>query len=494
MMSQSAIKVWTTTAVVSSTMLWYLGYFSSAEASIDRVTPLAKHSQSNFPAAAIDKSGLEKVRSAIDYNKTYDVCTVGAGLSGTIFAERFAKVLGKRALVIDARPHFGGNCYDYVDEDTGILMNRYGAHLFHTNSKKACRYLTMHKHAPKWERWDHEVKGWVDGKLVPIPVNIVTVNRLFGKDIKDESEMRRWLESVQVPCPVDGCRDAEQMAKSRVGPQLFEAIFRKYTRKQWNKEARGLDASVTARIPVRPTFDPRYFGDRYQALPSKGYTAWFASLLSHPNIDVVLGVDYFEHRLHLDRACAKIIYTGPIDRYFTGMEKLEYRGIEFKIDRYFNFPGYMQPNSVVNYPGDEVNFTRIVEYKHFLYQNSPHTILVSEFSKDMGPNDDPYYPVPNPRNQALYKKYQALAKEKEKSQNVHFVGRLANYKYFNMDATIVNALDMFYEIAGRPAMPDMPGMFGEGTQAEVAGEGFLAGDSTKFASVKTEEGLSDSLT
>ena len=453
-------------------------------------------------SGSLDRAGLGGVKTSLDFTKTYDVCTVGAGLSGTIFAERFATVLGKKSLVIDSRPHFGGNCYDYRDTDTDILMNKYGAHLFHTNSEKAWKYLNMHARAPKWERWDHEVAGWVDDKLVPIPVNIVTVNRLFDLAIKDEEEMKEWLAGVQVPCPADtGCVNAEQMAKSRVGPDLFESVFRKYTRKQWNKEARELDALVTARIPVRTTFDPRYFADKYQALPSKGYTAWFAAVLNHPNIDVVLNTDYFDHTAHLDKVCGKVIYTGPIDTYFasSGLPQLEYRGIEFKIEKHFNVNGYILPNSVVNYPDDNVQFTRIVEYKHFLHQHTPHSITVAEFSKDMGPNDDPYYPVPNPRNQALYEKYQRLAEAAEGAANVHFVGRLANYKYFNMDATIVNALDMFYEVAGRPAILDMPGLFGADALVQEAGDGFITGASThkKKTSMdrqrQREEGISDSI-
>jgi len=398
----------------------------------------------------------------IDYSKTYDVCTVGAGLSGTVFAERYANVLNKRVLVMDIRPHVGGNCYDYYDDQTGILMNKYGAHLFHTNSEKAWKYLNMHPNAPKWERWDHEVKGWVNGKLVPIPANINTVNRLFDKSIKSEEEMKNWLKSVQISCPKKGCQNAEQMAKSRVGEELYEAIFHQYTIKQWAKEPKELDALVTARIPLRTNFDNRYFGDRYQALPSKGYTAWFDALLDNPLIDVALSTNYFDHKAHLDKVCKKLIYTGPIDRFFgdSGLGKLEYRSIDFVEERYFN-SGFMQPMPVVNYPGNDVQFTRVVEYKHFLNQKSPHTILVKEFSKSTG---DPYYPVPNEKNQKLYDKYKKLATEAEASKalDVHFVGRLANYKYFNMDATIENALNMFHDIAGHPEMRDMPGLFDKG--------------------------------
>jgi len=359
-----------------------------------------------FAEDELDKGGLAKVQAVLPARKSFDVCTVGAGLSGSVFAERYAKVLGQSVLVTDRRAHFGGNVYDYVDEETGVLMNKYGAHLFHTNDEKAWRYITMHEHAPKWERWDHEVKGWVDGKLVPIPVNINTVNRLLDLDIEEPAQMRDWLAKTQIPCAPGGCRNAAEMAKSRVGEALYEAIFKHYTVKQWNRDPEDLDALVTARIPVRDTFDPRYFSDRYQVLPSKGYTQFVAALLSHPNIDVSLGVDYFEHVDYFKARCGKIIYTGPIDRYFrnVGLDTLEYRGIDFVEERFMGIHGFVQPNSVVNYPGPEQKYTRVVEYKHFLHQlHTPHSITVAEYSKEMGPDDEPYYPVPNARNQVRRK-------------------------------------------------------------------------------------------
>lgn len=407
----------------------------------------------------IDRAGLSSAQRSINRKRTYDVCVVGAGLSGAVFAERYATVLQKSVLVMDKRNHFGGNCYDYVDEETGIRVNKYGAHLFHTNSEKAWHYVNMHKGAPRWVRWDHEVLGSVRGKLVTIPVNINTVNRLFDASIKTPEEMDKWLAKVQVPCPSKGCENAEQMAKSRVGDELFREVFRDYTLKQWNKEPRDLDPLVTARIPVRNTFDARYFSDRYQALPSEGYTSWFEALLSRPQIDLVLGVDFFDERAHLEGACGKIIYTGPIDSFFAdaGLGELEYRSIRFEEERHFNMAGgFFQPNSVVNYPSGDVPFTRAVEYKHFLHQDSAHTIIVREYPSDVG---EPYYPVPNPRNLALYERYRSLAEQAERTGDVHFVGRLANYKYFNMDQAIVNALDMFYEIAGRPRMEDMASFY-----------------------------------
>lgn len=405
-------------------------------------------------------------KTLFQHTAYYDVCVIGAGLSGTVFAERYATILKKKVLVIDIRDHVGGNCYDFVDQETGILMNKYGAHLFHTNSEKAWRYINMHHQAPAWVRWDHKVVGIVKGKQVPIPVNIETVNTLFQLNIETEQEMEQWLSEVQIPCPSeDSCGDAEKMAKSRVGNDLFELIFRDYTKKQWNKEPRELDQLVTARIPVRNNFDPRYFSDKYQVLPSEGYTKFFEALLyKNPLIDVFLQVDYFSMKEEMDAKCGMQIYTGPIDKYFQHqtdqsptfsqkpLDSLEYRSIRFITERYYDIQGYKQPNSVVNYPGKEYDFTRIVEYKHFLHQQSRHTVTVKEVSTSEG---DPYYPVPNKRNLQLYEAYRKMAEEEEATRNVYFVGRLANYKYFNMDAAIINALDMFYKIAGRPQMPDV---------------------------------------
>jgi UDP-galactopyranose mutase len=376
----------------------------------------------------------------------FDVCTVGAGLSGAVIAERYAVETGARVLVIESRSHIGGNTFDYVDPITQILIGKYGAHLFHTNIDHVWKYINSIPNSPPWIRWDHTVLGFIDNKFVPIPVNINTVNALFDLSIKNEAEMSAWLKSVQIPCPESNCENSEQMALSRVGSALFEKIFKDYTIKQWDKAASELDALVTSRIPVRNNFDNRYFDDKYQALPSKGYTAWVNSLLSHQNISVLLNEDYFLRRDVFDRVCNKIYFTGPIDRYFSqsDLPKLEYRGINFHLQRHLNV-GFVQPASVVNYPSAAFNITRIVEYKHFLYQNSIHSVTVSETSANMGPEDDPYYPVPNTRNNELYSKYQRLAENLESDGRVYFLGRLANYKYFNMDQTIDNALKLFYQ-------------------------------------------------
>jgi len=387
--------------------------------------------------------GSSFAKNKINKSKKYDVCAIGAGLSGTVFAERYANELKKNALVIDSRSHVGGNCYDFIDQKTGILRNQYGSHLFHTNIERVWNYVNSFEKAPKWKRWYHAKFGLVNGDYVPIPVNTQTVNRLLDLDIQTEDEMKAWLKTVQIPCPETGCENAEQMAKSRVGEKLYHMIFEGYTIKQWGISPAELDASVTARIPVFSTFDPRYFADKWQALPEKGYTKWFETLLDHPLIDVVLNTDFFDNRKHLESACEKIIFTGPIDQYFSdeGYEKLEYRSIKFREERHYNHPGYLLPGGpVLNYPGLDIEYTRAVEYKSYLHRPSNHSIVVKETTSKDG---EPYYPVPTPRNQNLYKKYQKLAADLEKKGKIQFVGRLANYKYFNMDQAIDNALSLF---------------------------------------------------
>jgi UDP-galactopyranose mutase len=366
-----------------------------------------------------------------------DVLVVGAGLSGATLAERYA-ANGYKVTVIDQRNHVGGNVYDYEDELTGIRMNQYGAHLFHTEDEEVWTYV---QRFAKWIRWDHKVVAKIDSQTyVPIPVNATTVNQLCGANLKTEQEMLTWLKENQIP-PMDmGCPgNSEEMALSRVGKDLYEKLFLPYTIKQWNKHPVELDPSVLARIPVRSTFDDRYFDDKYQALPRDGYTKFVESMLCHPNITVQLNTSY-DPTLHTPTQY--LFYTGPIDSYFKDLPKLEYRSIKF-VKEYKRCEGTILPNSVVNDPSLSAPYTRTVEYKHFLHQQSPYTILVYEQTTNEG---EPYYPVPTPKNQELYKLYQELAKKHTRTTEgaeLHFVGRLANYKYFNMDAAIRNALDLF---------------------------------------------------
>jgi UDP-galactopyranose mutase len=364
---------------------------------------------------------------------------IGSGLSGAVIAERISSILNLQVIIIEKRDHIGGNCYDYIDQETGILLNKYGAHLFHTNNKQVWDYINQFD---KWIRWEHKVIAYIDDKFVSIPVNITTINQLCNENIQTDKEMKDWLEENQLK--YDRITNSEEMAKSRIGEILYNKLIKDYTYKQWNKYPSELDKSVLERIPIYNNFDTRYFQDKYQALPHKGYTHFFEKLLNHKNINVLLNTDFIEYKKNNDLKQFKfIIFTGPIDVYFNqyNLNKLEYRSIDFNI-QIIKDMNYFQPNSVVNYPSSEYPYTRIVEYKHFLNQKSKDTIIVSETTNDIG---EPYYPIPNKKNLELYEKYKILAKEEEKN-NVYFIGRLANYKYFNMDQAILNSLDFFENI------------------------------------------------
>jgi len=362
---------------------------------------------------------------------------VGCGLSGATIAERIANVLNEQVIIIDKRPHIGGNCYDYIEKQTNIRVNKYGAHLFHTNNEEVWNYVNKFS---EWVRWEHKVLSKVDGKFVSIPVNITTVNELCGENLQTTEEMNQWLEKNQIK--YDKIENSEQMAKSRIGEKLYDKLVKNYTYKQWNKYPEELNPSVLARIPIRNDFDTRYFSDKYQALPKFGYTDFIRKMITHENIISLVNTSYEDLKCNYPQYMKDIkctIFTGPIDEYFkdNGLDKLEYRSIDFNKYIYRN-TNFFQPNSVVNYPNTE-EFTRIVEYKHFLNQKSKDTLIVTEKTKDIG---EPYYPVPNKKNLELYEKYKQLAINEEKN-NVYFLGRLANYKYFNMDAAIENALDFF---------------------------------------------------
>lgn len=366
-----------------------------------------------------------------------DILIIGAGISGAVLAERYAAI-GKKVLILEKRNHIAGNCYDYMDENN-ILVSKYGAHLFHTQDEEVWKYVNKFA---EWYDWEHKVLANVDNELVPIPVNITTVNKLFDLDLKDQDEMKAWLEAHREN--FEDPENGKEAVLNKVGPVLYEKMFRHYTKKQWDKYPEELDASVLNRIPVRTNFDDRYFSDKYQALPKGGYTKLFKKILAHPNIRVELNTDYFDVKDKI-KGFEKLFYTGPIDRFFEFKhsleEKLEYRSINFvseTIDKEF-----FQENSVINYPGLEVDFTRIIEYKHFGNQKSDKTTIVKEFTVDTG---EPYYPVPNQKNTLIYNRYK---EEADKLMDIYFVGRLANYKYFNMDQAFKNALGLFKTLEGR---------------------------------------------
>jgi UDP-galactopyranose mutase len=364
----------------------------------------------------------------------FNILIIGAGISGVTLAERYSS-LGKKVLVIEKRDHIGGNCYDYYNED-GLLVSKYGAHLFHTNYEDVWEYVN---HFSEWYPYEHRVLSFVDGKLVPVPVNIDTVNVLFGTNIQTEAEMQEWLnenvEKIQSP------KNSEESALSRVGRVLYEKMFENYTKKQWDMWPRELEASVMDRIPVRTNHDNRYFNDKYQALPKEGYTKMFEKMLDHQNIEVRLNTTYEDVKAEVG-GYEKLFFTGPIDQFFDYKfgGRLQYRSLRFEWETYDK--EFYQENSVINYPSLDVPYTRIVEYKHFTGQKHPKTTISKEYSAWEG---EPYYPVPSEKNRALYSKYQAEAERLEK-EGVYFVGRLANYKYFNMDQAFKNALDLFQRL------------------------------------------------
>jgi UDP-galactopyranose mutase len=380
----------------------------------------------------------EPVVSPTDWPPThthYDVMIVGAGFAGAVMAERLANDGGKRVLVVDRRPHIAGNAFDHHD-DAGILIHQYGPHIFHTNSTEIFDYLSRFT---QWRPYEHRVLADVNGKHVPMPINRTTINLLYDVDLKTDGEVEAFLASRAEP--VEPIRTSADVVVSKVGRELYETFFRGYTRKQWGMDPSELDKSVTARVPTRTDTDDRYFGDRYQVMPAEGYTRMFERMLDHPNIDLLLGVDYAEVRDAYPHD--HLVFTGPIDEYFGHRYgRLPYRSLRFEhqtLDQ-----EWLQPVAVVNYPSEEVPFTRVTEYKHLTGQVSERTSITTEYPSATG---DPYYPIPRDENQALYKRYEALALAEP---DVSFVGRLATYRYYNMDQVVGQALATYRRLAIGP--------------------------------------------
>lgn len=360
--------------------------------------------------------------------ESYDVMVVGAGFAGAVMAERFATQEGKRVLVVDRRPHVAGNAYDKLD-DAGLLIHQYGPHIFHTNSAEIFDYLSQFT---SWHPYEHRVLANVDGKLVPMPINRTTLNMLYGLDLETEEDVERFLAGRAEP--LETIETSEDVVVAAVGRELYETFFRGYTRKQWGLDPSELDRSVTARVPTRTNTDDRYFTDRYQFMPAKGYTAMFERMLDHPNIDLLLGVDYQDVRDIYPHA--HLVFTGPIDEFFDfRFGKLPYRSLQFEHETIDC--EWLQDVAVVNYPDEGVSYTRITEYKHLTGQSHPQTSVTREYPSAEG---DPYYPIPRPENQELFKRYEALARART---DVTFVGRLATYRYYNMDQIVGQALATF---------------------------------------------------
>ncbi len=360
----------------------------------------------------------------------FDYLIVGAGFAGSVLAERLASVSNKKVLLVEQRDHIAGNTYDYYDKQ-GILVHKYGPHIFHTNSRKVFEYLSDFT---DWRPYEHRVLASVDGQLVPLPINLTTINTLYGLNMGCDQLEDFYNSRAE---KIDKVTTSEDVVISKVGKELYEKFFKGYTKKQWNLDPSELDASVIARVPIRTNKDDRYFTDTYQAMPLHGYTQLFRNMLSHPNIKVMLNTDYKEIVNQIPHK--HIIYTGPIDYYFDYCYgKLPYRSVEFKfetLDKQVH-----QPTGTVNFPNEHL-YTRSTEFKYLTGQIHPKTSLVYEYPTAEG---DPYYPIPRPENKVLFNKYQALA---DSIPDTYFTGRLATYKYYNMDQVVAQSLALFERLS-----------------------------------------------
>jgi UDP-galactopyranose mutase len=369
---------------------------------------------------------------------TWDYVIVGAGFAGSVLAERIASQLDKTCLVLDKRDHIAGNAHDFTDR-AGVLIHGYGPHYFRTNSQRIVDYLSQFT---EWHPVEYRILSWTNGAYWQFPINLNTFEQFIGRASSSE-EMERMLAEWRVP--IAEPRNSEDVIISQVGRPLYERFFENYTRKQWRREPRDLDPSVCGRIPVRTNRDDRFLTDRFQALPARGYTAMFERMLANPKIEVRLKTDF--HKVREQLRYRHLIYTGPIDAFFDQcLGPLPYRSLRFEPETFTDRQFY-QPAMQVNYPND-YDFTRIVEIKHATGQKIDATTIVREYPEDFGPGKEPYYPIPAPDTRALYERYAELA---AKERDVTFVGRLATYRYYNMDQVVGMALAEFDKIAARGA-------------------------------------------
>ncbi len=370
----------------------------------------------------------------------YDLVVVGSGFFGLTVAERAASELGKRVLVLERRAHLGGNAYSEAEPETGIEVHRYGAHLFHTSNQRVWEYVNRFT---AFTGYQHRVFARVEDQVYAFPLNLALINQFFGRSHTPDEARALIAEQASEIDPKDAA-NLEEKAVSLIGRPLYEAFVKGYTAKQWQTDPTELDASIIARLPVRYTFDNRYFNDRFEGLPVDGYTAWLEKMAGHPNIEVRLGVDYFAVRDQIP-AGTPTVYTGPLDRYFDHSEgELSWRTLDFEQEVVAT--GDFQGAPVINYNDVDVPYTRILEFRHFHPERdypTDKTVIVREYSRFAGPGDEPYYPVGTPEDRAKLKRYRELARKETANSGVLFGGRLGTYKYLDMHMAIGSALTMF---------------------------------------------------
>lgn len=373
-------------------------------------------------------------------SERFDTLIVGAGFAGAVMAERLASQCGQHVLVIDRRNHIGGNAFDYFDEH-GVLVHAYGPHIFHTRSERVVDYLSAFT---DWHPYEHRVIARLGERLLPMPINRTTVNLFFGLDLRTEEEVSAlYAEKAEL---IANPRTSEDAVVAKVGRELYEAFFRGYTRKQWRRDPSELHASVCGRVAIRTNDDDRYFSDWHQKMPAEGYTAMFERILDQPGIEVRTGVSFEEIRDEIEYN--HLVYTGPIDGFFDyGYGRLPYRSLEFELR---NEPtpdhGLIQPAASINYPSEDVPWTRITEYRHMTGQTHVSSTLAVEYPRTDG---DPYYPIPSDDTRALYRRYEARAAG---LADVTFIGRLARYQYLNMDQVVGQALAAFGRLVERQGL------------------------------------------
>ena len=358
----------------------------------------------------------------------YDYLVVGAGLFGAVFTQR-ALSAGKRVLVLEKRDHIAGNTF--TQDLEGIQVHKYGAHIFHTNDSAVWAYVNRFA---EFNRYTNSPVANYHGELYSLPFNMYTFNRMWGVTTPQEAEaeIRRQRETAGITEP----RNLEEQAISLVGMDIYEKLVKGYTEKQWGRPCTELPAFIIRRLPVRFTFDNNYFNARFQGIPVEGYTALAEKLLS--GADIILNTDYLQDKSKWDALADTVLYTGAIDRYFNYcLGPLQYRSVRFETE-VLDIPNY-QGNAAINYTDRETPYTRIIEHKHFVFGTQPKTVISREYSAEWQPGEEPYYPVNDAANSALYEQYRALAKSEK---NVFFCGRLGEYRYYDMDAVIARALSL----------------------------------------------------